>query len=309
MTRGTGTAPLRSGRRSAGPGAALRRRRGGAVARTAASALALLVAALSLVALGRGAGFVGEARGAVASRALTRGRPGSLSRSAWDIFGAAKEMLGQQEQGSESIPGVEGRASLEGGPYAPPGFSTQRQRFEVVRWPHPALRRENVKVEDFDGRLQLLVQNLFTSMYAMGDGIGLAAPQVGVNLRVMVYNDRALDDWGKEEGETVFVNPRILAQSENVDEKVESCLSFPRMSGPVVRPIWVEVEAEDFAGRPFRRKLEGFEARLFLHEYDHLDGKVYIDLLEGAALEQVKPTLQFLEEDYSRLPDAPEAAY
>merc|ERR1719343_965449 len=143
-----------------------------------------------------------------------------------------------------------------------------RGRLNVVQYPHPALRHANARIEVFDERLKQLAQNLFLTMYAQGDGIGLAAPQVGINLRVMVYNDQMAAEWGREEGETVFVNPEIVASSEDMDVETESCLSFPRMKGPVSRPIWVEVEAQDFEGNPFRRRIEGFEARLFQHEYD-----------------------------------------
>merc|ERR1711971_912125 len=122
-----------------------------------------------------------------------------------------------------------GGESLPGGPDAPECFCNKCQRFQVVPYPHPALRRKNGKVVEFDNRLRLFAKNLFRSMYAEKDGIGLAAPQVGVNLQVMVYNDDAAQS---EAGETVFVNPVILAQSEEVDELVEACLSLPRMEGP-----------------------------------------------------------------------------
>jgi len=80
----------------------------------------------------------------------------------------------------------------------------------------------------------------------------------------------------------------------------ESCLSFPRMKGPVYRPSWVEVEAVDFEGKPFQRRIDVFEARLFLHEYDHLDGVVYIDRLGEKALKRVEPDINFLINDYAR---------
>eukprot|EP00434_Breviolum_minutum_P002805 symbB.v1.2.002465.t2/scaffold99.1/size346285/21 len=107
------------------------------------------------------------------------------------------------------------------------------------QYPHPALRQENEDIKSFDGRLRRLADNLFTTLYATGDGIGLAAPQVGINMRVMVYNPnpRTRDE------ETVFVNPRILSFGKEQDYEAEGCLSFPRIRGSVQRPTWVEVEA------------------------------------------------------------------
>jgi len=183
---------------------------------------------------------------------------------------------------------------MEGGPFAPEGWDSREIDFEVLQYPHPALRRENAPVEAFDERLRQLSANLFRAMYRERGGVGLAAPQVGINLRLMVYNP-APDD--KDE-ETVFINPRIVDQSPQTEVEKESCLSFPRMAGPVKRPLWVEVEAAQWDGSPFRRRIEGFEARLFLHEYDHLDGVVYIDRLADSALSAVRPDLDFLIREY-----------
>lgn len=220
-----------------------------------------------------------------------------VTRRLFDIFGAAKSMLGEPERSEvpldgDSEPGVSGR----GGPDAPPGFDTRNQLLDIVRYPHPALRRANDPVTVFDGRLRQLVANLFRTMYATGDGIGLAAPQVGVNLRLMVYNPNP----DTKDDETVFINPRITSYSSTTDRKEESCLSFPRMRGPVDRPIWVEVEAMDWQGNLFQRRIEGFEARLFQHEYDHLDGVVYIDRLGEAARTKVQGDLDFMIADFQR---------
>jgi len=192
---------------------------------------------------------------------------------------------------------------LDGGPDAAPNFASERTLLDVVRYPHPSLRRENALIERFDARLEQLVDNLFLTLYNEGDGIGLAAPQVGVNLRVMVYNPRAMDrdPFGdKTDDEVIFINPRIIKESSQKVLMDESCLSFPRMKGPVYRPSWVEVEAVDFEGKPFQRRIDGFEARLFLHEYDHLDGVVYIDRLGEKALKRVEPDINFLINDYAR---------
>ena len=89
------------------------------------------------------------------------------------------------------------------------------------------------------------------------DGIGLAAPQVGVNKRVMVFNDKADD--GKS------------------DIREEGCLSFPQINGDVVRSTWIDVEYATVAGEVTKKRFDGMAARVFQHEYDHLDKILFID--------------------------------
>ena len=207
-----------------------------------------------------------------------------------DLFGESSSEASSADQIDEVFEEEPGR----GGPYAPAGFDTKRMQFDIVRYPHPALRQENEDIKSFDGRLRRLADNLFATLYATGDGIGLAAPQVGINMRVMVYNPnpRTRDE------ETVFVNPRILSFGKEQDYKAEGCLSFPRIRGSVQRPTWVEVEAADWDGNPFQRRIDGFEARLFLHEYDHLDGIVFTDRLGESSKKKVEPDLEFFIKDF-----------
>lgn len=171
--------------------------------------------------------------------------------------------------------------------------------FEIVKYPHPSLRRPNEEVTEFGPKLQQLSKNLFRTMYKRDDGCGLAAPQCGVNLRVMVYNYLRTLESIDPSGATVFVNPKITARSDEQDEDVEGCLSFPGFGAPVVRPIWVEVEAVDLEGQPYKKRLEGEEARIFQHEYDHLDGVVYIDHVTKEDLKQIEPNLKKLMSEYT----------
>lgn len=171
--------------------------------------------------------------------------------------------------------------------------------FEILKYPHPSLRRSNEEVTEFGPKLKQLSENLFRTMYAKDNGCGLAAPQCGINLRVMVYNHlRTLESIDRE-GETVYVNPRIVASSEDKDEAVEGCLSFPGFGAPVIRPTWVEVEAVDLEGKPYTKRLEGEQARIFQHEYDHLDGLVFIDHVNSTNKEKIKSELNKLISEYS----------
>ena len=119
----------------------------------------------------------------------------------------------------------------------------------------------------FDERLQQLVEEMLATMYA-APGIGLAAPQVGVSLRVIVL------DLGQ--GPICMANPRIVhRQGQQVG--IETCLSIPDLYGEVERAQRVVVEGQDPQGRALRMEAEGLLARCFLHEIDHLDGVLFTD--------------------------------
>lgn len=165
---------------------------------------------------------------------------------------------------------------------------------QIVKYPHPALRRDNVEItkeELKDGSIAQLAKEMFMYMYE-AEGVGLAAPQVGVNKRLMVYNQSG--DKKKWLEEIVMVNPQIVEFSDAKEIDEEGCLSFPDMGGYVERSKWIKVEAMNLQGKKIKRKFTGWEARIFQHEYDHLDGVVYIDRLTEKGKEEVQPRLQEL---------------
>ena len=138
----------------------------------------------------------------------------------------------------------------------------------MLKYPHPSLRKENVTITEFNDELKILANEMLLVMYA-AEGIGLAAPQVGVNKRVMVFNE--LGESTRKEKEMVLVNPVILAKSEETDILEEGCLSFPMIHGDVQRHKWIEVDYYTVLGERKTATFEGFKARIFQHEYDHLD--------------------------------------
>lgn len=168
----------------------------------------------------------------------------------------------------------------------------------IVKYPHPSLRSDNVEVvlPDDEESVKKLAKNMLKVMYA-AEGVGLAAPQVGVNKRLMVYNPTG--DAKKWLDETVLVNPKIVQFSDGTDAETEGCLSFPDMSGEVTRSKWIKVEAMTTKGKKIKKKFKGWEARIFQHEYDHLEGTVYIDRLSDETREKVQPRLNELIEDYN----------
>ncbi len=167
----------------------------------------------------------------------------------------------------------------------------------VLRYPHPLLRAPNAEFEksELAGEARKLAKEMLLVMYA-SKGVGLAAPQVGVNKRLMVFNVEG--DSKAWVHETVLVNPRIIATSKASDVEPEACLSFPGMSGAVRRREWVKVEAYKLNGKKFKVKYEGWKARVFQHEYDHLDGVLYIDRLEEEDQPEVQQRLSELTEEY-----------
>lgn len=123
---------------------------------------------------------------------------------------------------------------------------------------------------------QELVQDLLDTMKAM-NGVGLAAPQIGVALRVLVYGFEHSPRYPTQASVpvTVMVNPEIISKSEHLTSMYEGCLSLPNVRGLVPRHEWIEVRAYDQQGNSIQRKIEGFEARIIQHELDHLDSKVF----------------------------------
>ncbi len=142
----------------------------------------------------------------------------------------------------------------------------------ILTYPDPRLRKKAQPVREFGPELARLAADMADTMYA-APGVGLAAPQIGVPLRVVV-----IDITPKEEGRDlkVLVNPRILdPEGEIID--TEGCLSVIEYSAKVKRAAKIRVEAQDLEGRPFSFVAEEWFARVVQHEVDHLDGILYID--------------------------------
>ncbi|MCI6377247.1 MAG: peptide deformylase [Clostridiales bacterium] len=141
---------------------------------------------------------------------------------------------------------------------------------KIVEIGDEKLRKHCKPVEKFDLRLRILLKDMADTMYK-ADGVGLAAPQVGILRRAVVV------DIG--EGLYEMVNPEIIA-SEGEQTGPEACLSVPGRSGIVTRPNKVTVRAQNSHGETYEVTGEGFLARAFCHELDHLDGTLYVDKME-----------------------------
>jgi peptide deformylase len=165
---------------------------------------------------------------------------------------------------------------------------------KVARLGHPILRQvaEAVSPEAIGSpEIQQLIEDMLETMEEY-DGAGLAAPQVHVSRRVVIYGVQGNPRYPDAEDVplTVLVNPKITPATTETDEDWEGCLSVPDMRGQVPRYTRVKVEAYGRDGRPLRFTAAGFHARVVQHECDHLDGKVYLDRMRSLE------TLSFLPE-------------
>jgi peptide deformylase len=148
---------------------------------------------------------------------------------------------------------------------------------EIVTLPDPVLRRKARKVESFDTGFQTLVDDMIDTM-RQAPGVGLAAPQVGISIRLVVV-EYASDDTEEDAPKKLFVvaNPEIIPLSEETVSAVEACLSIPGLVGEVERLDKILVRGFNRQGRPIKIKTHSWLARIFQHEIDHLDGIVYPD--------------------------------
>ena len=140
----------------------------------------------------------------------------------------------------------------------------------------PVLRQRAFEVEDFDGSLARLARDLFDTMYAE-EGVGLAANQVGVLRRVFTFDLPESEERAGASG--AIVNPVLLDSSAERQDGDEGCLSFPGLFYPLARPLGIRVRHQDLEGAEHEVALEGYLARIWLHEMDHLDGVLFIDHL------------------------------
>jgi len=149
----------------------------------------------------------------------------------------------------------------------------------IVTLPEPVLRRKARKVTDFGPELQTLIDDMVETMRE-APGVGLAAPQVDVPLRVLVV------EYGSEEDEDVppklytVVNPEITRFTKETEIGTEGCLSIPGFVGDVDRSLGVTIKGLNRHGKPMRIKAHGWLARIFQHEVDHLDGILFPDRAE-----------------------------
>ena len=161
--------------------------------------------------------------------------------------------------------------------------------YPIVKYGNPVLEKPAEPVTKFDDELKKLVEDMFESMYA-AKGVGLAAPQIGISKRLAV-----IDVTFKEDPEAKFVlaNPEII-RTEGKQTQSEGCLSIPEFREPLARANKVTVRAQDINGDWYEKTGEELLARAFLHETDHLNGKLYISHLSALKRDLMKRKIKKL---------------
>ena len=157
----------------------------------------------------------------------------------------------------------------------------------------PVLREEAEEVVAYDERLRSLVRDMFETMYHE-EGIGLAAPQVGVKQRVIVLDLRREDH---DDEPIALVNPKLTWKSTETGKLTEGCLSIPGLEEIVERPAQVRVEAHDPEGEPVVLEADDLLARALQHEIDHLDGILFLDRVSALKRRMLLKKWKKLEEE------------
>jgi peptide deformylase len=167
--------------------------------------------------------------------------------------------------------------------------SAARKIYKVVKYGDPILEKPGAPIKKFDAELEQLAEDMFASMYA-AQGVGLAAPQIGLSLRIAVVDVTG----GKNpEARIVLANPEIVHAEGEVREE-EGCLSIPGFRGYVLRPQFVTIKAQNAKGETFEIRGENLLARAFCHEIDHLNGILFLQHLSMLKRDLIKRKIKKL---------------
>jgi peptide deformylase len=163
--------------------------------------------------------------------------------------------------------------------------------YSIVKYGQPVLEQRGADVTEFDTpELRQLIDDMFDSMYA-AKGVGLAAPQIGIGKRLAVIDTTTGEDEGQK---IVLINPEIV-KMEGSQKSEEGCLSLPTFREQVNRPQKVTVRAQDVTGKEFEMTGEHLLARAFLHETDHLNGKLYISHISALKRDLIRRKIRKLQ--------------
>ncbi len=171
----------------------------------------------------------------------------------------------------------------------PQAASAARKIYPIVKYGDPILEKPGAPVKKFDAELEQLAEDMFASMYA-AQGVGLAAPQIGLSLRLAVVDVTG----GKNpEAKIVLANPEVIHAEGEVREE-EGCLSVPGFRGYVLRPQFVTIKAQNAKGEGFEIRGENLLARAFCHEIDHLNGILFLQHLSMLKRDLIKRKIKKL---------------
>ncbi len=160
---------------------------------------------------------------------------------------------------------------------------------QVLHWPAPVLKQVARPVKEIDPWVQQVIDRMIALM-TEHEGVGLAAPQVGLPLRLFIMSPT-----GKPEDARVIINP-VITEQRGEEEKEEGCLSLPEIRAQITRAVQLKLTGLDQHGRPIAETLEGFPARIVQHENDHLDGILILDRMSTLARMGLRRKIKALEQ-------------
>ncbi len=156
----------------------------------------------------------------------------------------------------------------------------------ILEFPDPRLRKVASPVTVFDAKLEVLIDDMFETMYD-SQGIGLAATQIDVHKRLL-----AIDVSESKDSPLVFINPSFEIIEDELSEYDEGCLSVPGFYETISRPKGIKVQAQDRKGEKFEIEAEGILATCIQHEIDHLDGKLFVDYISALKRQRIRSKLE-----------------
>ncbi|MGB1236060.1 MAG: peptide deformylase [Planktomarina sp.] len=167
----------------------------------------------------------------------------------------------------------------------------------ILLHPDPRLKKLAEPIEAVTDEIRKLADDMLETMYD-APGVGLAAPQIGVNKRIFVMD--CVKEEGAEPRPMVVMNPEIIWTSEALNTYEEGCLSIPEQFGDVTRPAEVEMTWMDLSGKTQQEKFDGLWATCAQHENDHLDGKLFLDYLKPLRRQMITRKMQKLKREMAR---------
>ena len=169
----------------------------------------------------------------------------------------------------------------------------------IVAYGDPILKQRAKEISSSSKDLEILLKNMWETMYA-ANGVGLAAPQVGKSLRLFIVDgspfsvEASLTEYEKNElkgFKKVFINPKILQKSDDLENFNEGCLSIPDVRGDVTRPTTIKIKYQNQYFKEITEHISGFPSRIVQHEYDHLEGILFTDKLSALKKKLLKNKL------------------
>ena len=170
---------------------------------------------------------------------------------------------------------------------------------KIYYYGHPVLRKHCTLVEEITDEIRQLAKDMIETM-DKSNGIGLAAPQVGYPIRMFVCRSYLFEkegNWSLSEPK-VYINPKLSSPGKRTLADTEGCLSFPKLQLEIERPDRIFVEALDIDGKLFREELEGYNARVRMHENDHINGVLFIDRVDASTRKRIDPVLRDIKKKY-----------